>query len=131
MSMARTASDITLQEWKNYRPAEAIESRLRANKAQIAKRRRQAWRLARRAANVLRTGFGAEKVIVFGSLARRDWFTPWSDIDLAVWGVPPTRFYEAVDTVVGLSADFKIDLIDPESCRPGLREAIDREGIAL
>jgi hypothetical protein len=40
----------------------------------------------------------------------------WSDIDLAVWGIPAAAFYEAVAAVTGLDAEFCIDLLDPESC---------------
>jgi hypothetical protein len=58
-----------------------------------------------------------------------DWFTRWSDIDSAAWGIPPDAFSRAVAAVTGLSAEFKIDLVDPEDCRPALRQAIDREGI--
>ena len=70
----------------------------------LQRRRRQAWRVARQAAELLRNQYDADKVVVFGSLVRDDWFTPWSDIDLAAWGIPPDRFYGAVAAVMGLSA---------------------------
>ncbi len=91
----------------------------------------QAWRLSRRAARLLRTRFGARRVIVFGSLTHADWFNLWSDIDLAAWGIPPERFYAAVAAVTGLSPHFKVDLVDPETCRPELRELIEHEGIEI
>ncbi|PKO20979.1 MAG: nucleotidyltransferase domain-containing protein [Chloroflexi bacterium HGW-Chloroflexi-1] len=94
-------------------------------------RRQRAWRVARQAAKVLREQFGAQRVVIFGSLAQRGWFTQWSDIDLAAWGVPDERFYQAVATITALSPAFKVDLIDPETCRPRLRQAIEREGIEL
>jgi predicted nucleotidyltransferase len=87
--------------------------------------------VARRAAQVLRRRFGASKVIVFGSLAHEEWFSAWSDIDLAAWGIPPDRFYSAVAAITGLSSAFKVDLVDPETCRPTLRAAMEREGIEL
>jgi hypothetical protein len=58
-------------------------------------------------------------------------FTPWADIDLAVWGVSVENFYSAVAAVTGMSATFKIDLVDPETCRPSLLEAIKKEGVEL
>lgn len=69
--------------------------------------------------------------MVFGSLAQETGFTNWSDIDLAAWGIPPQRYYAAVAAVTGLSPEFKIDLIDPTTCRPGLKEVIERDGVAL
>ena len=67
----------------------------------------------------------------FGSIVNREWFTPWSDIDLVAFGIPASEFYRAVATITGLSHEFKIDLIDPETCRPGLNQFIDLEGVEL
>lgn len=87
--------------------------------------------MARRAAELLRERFGATKVIAFGSLAHRAWFTPWSDIDLAAWGISSDAFYQAVALVTGLSPEFEIDLIELEGCGPALRQVIEREGVEL
>jgi predicted nucleotidyltransferase len=70
-------------------------------------------------------------VVAFGSLAHRDGFTLWSDIDLAAWGIPPDAFYRAVAAVTGISSEFKIDLVAPEDCPPSLRRVIEREGVSL
>ncbi len=94
----------------------------------MSRRRRRARLAAHKAAELLRSEFGAKKVLLFGSLARRGGFTLWSDIDLAATGVPPTRFFEAVGAVSGLSAEFKLDLIDLEACSPTLYEKIMEEG---
>lgn len=51
--------------------------------------------VARNCADRLRTRFGAERVIIFGSVTGD---TPWhgrSDIDLAVEGLPPELFWRA------------------------------------
>ena len=129
--MARTALDLTMQEWQAYHPGGLRDGSegLQGDK-EADERRRQAWRVARRAGQMLREQFGASKVVVFGSLAH-GWFTPWSDIDLAAWGILPDRFYVAVAAVTGFSAAFRVDLLDPETCRPVLREALEREGVEL
>ena len=49
----------------------------------------RACHAARTAADLLRERLGATRVIVFGALAHDDWFTRWSDIDLAAWDIPP------------------------------------------
>ncbi len=45
-------------------------------------------------------------------MTKRYLFTPWSDVDLAVWDVPDDKFYAAVGAVTGLDTDFKVDLVD-------------------
>lgn len=127
--MARTAINLTPEEQQMYRPGLAMQQRTEAEEKRLARRHSQAWRLARRAARLLRTQFGARRVVVFGSLAHAAWFNPWSDVDLAAWGIPPERFYAAVAAVTGLSPRFKVDLVDPETCRPELRQVIEREGV--
>lgn len=94
-------------------------------------RKQQALRIAKQSSHILRNQFGARKVVLLGSLTRDADFGPWSDIDLAAWDIPPDRFFMAVAAVTGLSADFKIDLIDPLSSKPPLREWIEREGVEI
>lgn len=129
--MTRTALDLTPEEWRTYHPDKAVEGAAVARAARQERRRRQAWRIARRAASLLRSEYGATRVVAFGSLVHDAWFTPWSDIDLAGWGIPPERFYSAVAAVTGLSSTFRVDLVDPDACRPTLRAALEREGVVL
>ena len=123
-----TALDLPPHTLKKYRPLEAIRRRKTGKRLEVAKRRRRASLAARKAAELLRSEFGATRVIVFGSLARHGGFTPWSDIDIAAKGIPPMRFFEAVGAVTGISAEFKIDLIDLETCPTSLRETLETEG---
>ena len=123
--MGKTALDLTREEWQAYRPG------VKVSQDQVWERWERAWRVAQEAARVLRQQFGATRVVAFGSLARRDWFTPWSDIDLAAWGIPPEAFYRAVAVVTGISPEFKLDLVAPEDCQPSLRHVIEQEGVPL
>ena len=123
--MARTALDLTSEELRSYRPDREFDDR------QMAERRKQAWEFARMAARLLRERFGATRVVTFGSLAHGNWFSPWSDIDLAAWGIPADQFYRAVAAVTGISPDFRMDLVDPEDCRQSVRQSIEIEGIDL
>lgn len=123
--MARTALDLTDEELQAYRPGREPDEQ------EVTERWERAWEVARIAARLLREGFGATRVVAFGSLARRVWFNPWSDIDLAAWGIPADQFYRAVAAVTGVSPDFEVDLVDPEGCRPAVRRFIEREGIDL
>ena len=123
--MARTALDLTAEELQAYRPDREPDERLETEL------RERAWEVTRAAARLLRETFGATRVVVFGSLAHRAWFNLWSDIDLVAWGIPADQFYRAVAAVTGLSPDFRVDLVDLETCRPAMRRFIEREGIDL
>lgn len=46
-------------------------------------------------AKVLKERFNASKVVLFGSATRSD-CSQWSDIDLAVWGIPNSDYFKAV-----------------------------------
>jgi uncharacterized protein len=129
--MGKTALELSQEEQRAFQPAEAIRQRNKDRQNEIEIRRREAWLLARKAAGLLKSEFGAARVVVFGSLAREDWFTTWSDVDLAAWGISPARYFEAIATLTGLSPIIRIDLVDPESCRPKLRDTIEREGVEL
>ena len=74
--------------------------------------------------------YGARKVILFGSLARGDQGALF-DIDLAVKGISPARFFEAVAFVTGLSRKWKVDLVDVDDCEVPLRDMIEQEGVVL
>jgi predicted nucleotidyltransferase len=130
-SVVHTALDLPVEERKLYDPANAIRKRQITTRKELSDRRQRALKVAQQAANLLRETYKAQRVVIFGSLARGDGFTLWSDIDLAVWGVPPDQFYAAVAVVTGLSAEFKIDLVDPDFCRPILLDFIDHEGIEI
>ena len=123
--MGKTALDLTRDEWQAYQPSVELDQDL------LSERWQRAWKTARQAAQVLRHRFGATRIVVFGSLTHRDWFTPWSDIDLAAWDIPPDAFYRAVAVVTGLDPEFKVDLVVPEDCQPSLRRVIEQEGVAL
>jgi predicted nucleotidyltransferase len=123
--VARTALDLTPEEYRAYHPGKQWDEE------QVAARWSRAWEVARTAAQLLREKFGAMRVVVFGSLAHRASFSPWSDVDLAAWGIPVDQYYRAVAAVTGMTSDLGIDLVDPNDCRPRLREVIEREGIDL
>lgn len=69
--------------------------------------------------------------MVFGSLVDRSRFNRWSDIDLAVLGIPAARFYAAVGAVTRLITDFKVDLVDIDDCKESISKAIIREGVEI
>ncbi len=69
--------------------------------------------------------------MVFGSLVRAGCFTPWSDVDIAAWGLSPKDTLRAIGTVMDVDTAIAINLVDVGTCRPELLAAIEQEGIAL
>jgi predicted nucleotidyltransferase len=111
----------------------ALRRRDRSERAAKTARFKRARATAHAASEVLRTEFGAARVVVFGSLVEEDgaWFGARSDIDLAAWAIAPEDFFDAVARLETLSAEFEIDLVAMERCPPHLVASIDRHGVAL
>ena len=125
--MGKTAAVVDPLE--GYR--KTAERRRRERELQVRHRRVRAWEAARKAARLLKDEFGATRVVLFGSLAQLERFTPWSDVDLAAWGLQPEDTFRAVAAVLGVDPEIEVNLVDVNSCSPALREAIEREGIEL
>ncbi len=90
-----------------------------------------AWEVAKRAANCLRQEFGPMDVWIFGSLVHQQWFSPTSDIDLAVEGLPSEVYLIALAGLQDLAPEFKIDLICLDRCPPHFGKTILQEGQCL
>lgn len=117
------------QELSVYR-ATARRRRERDREAEQA-RRDVAWAAARRAADLLRAQYNVTRVVVFGSLAHGGWFTPWSDVDIAAWGLAERDSLFALGAVMDLDAGVEVNLVDVNTCTPELLAAIERDGIEL
>lgn len=126
-----TALELTREEWERYDPAGAVAARREREAAALEARHAQGREVARRAAIVLYEQFGAKEVYLFGSLLYEEALTLWSDIDLAVVGIPPTDYFEAVAAIEKLDAEFEIDLVALEDCHEGVQATIKRDGVLL
>ncbi len=124
-----TASRITSEEMITYRTA--ARQRQEREQRELVRRQERAWELARCAANELRAKFGADRVMVFGSLVRAGCFTPWSDVDIAAWGISPKDTFKAIGAIMDLDAEIEINLVDIGTCHPELLASIEREGVEL
>lgn len=129
--MSMTALDLSPEELKKYRPLDAIKKRRAKFSAEITSRRRRAMIAAHKAAKLLKNEFGASEVILFGSLARRGSFSLYSDIDLAVRGIAPEKFFAASAAIERVDVNFQIDLVDLETCPAALLQKIEKDGKPL
>jgi predicted nucleotidyltransferase len=90
-----------------------------------------AWETARKAAKLLKDRYGVNRVRVFGSLVQEWRFHPGSDIDLAVEGLEPADYWEALTSVMFLDDQVSIEMVDQTTCRPEIWSAVEQEGIDL
>lgn len=61
----------------------------------------------------------------------RAFFTRWSDVDVAAWGIASEDTFRALGAVMDLDTPVDINLVDVNTCRPSMREIIEEEGIDL
>jgi len=94
-------------------------------------RRQEALALARRLAEMLRQEFGADRVLLFGSVVHARLFHERSDVDLAAWGIAEDRYLRAVARCLEEDPRFSVDLIRVEEAPPGLLHRIEEEGMEL
>ena len=87
-------------------------------------------REAERLSSYLVKDFGAEAVYLFGSLAWSDTHSPETDIDLAVLGLPPEQYFEAIG-FLERESNFPVDLVELEKLSNHFRERILNEGRKL
>jgi predicted nucleotidyltransferase len=127
--MTKTAFSLTPKEIAAYRRAASLVKPKR--RGMVKARRTRAWQVARKAARILKAEFGAEKLMVFGSLLHPALFHERSDVDLAVWGLSGRKYYRAVSVLLDIEPSISVDLIAFEDARPALQEVILKEGREL
>lgn len=124
-----TALKLTPEEMATYQAA--ARRRSEQEQQELALREKRAWELARRAATLLREQFGATRVMVFGSLAHKGCFTPWSDVDIAAWGIRSQDTFRAIGAVMDVDAEIEVNLVDVGTCSASLLTTVEREGVEL
>jgi predicted nucleotidyltransferase len=125
--MVLRAQDLSTSKLEEYRKTAIRRQKVSISKAKT--RREKGWKLARKAAKLLRTRFQAKRVAVFGSLLHEARFTRWSDIDIAVWGIPADQTFRAIGAVMDLDSSVELNLVDVNTCSPGLLRAIEQEAV--
>ena len=125
------ALDISPEELDRYRAAARRRATSRRLTPSDVAARDELLERVRAAAATLKARFGAKRVIMFGSLAHEAWFSANSDIDLAVEGLAGDSYYRAWRAVEEIVGDRAVDLVEVETAREPLLNAIEREGVAL
>jgi predicted nucleotidyltransferase len=97
----------------------------------IMSERTELLQQVKQVAKLLKSQFDVQRVILFGSLAHQAWFTPDSDIDLAVQGLPSSNYWQAWRAIEEIITNRKIDLVEIETVSPTLKRIIEQDGIEL
>ena len=126
-----TILDLPRDEWQPY--IEAVRQQTEPRELTPAERQKREDVLARvrEAAAVLKQRFRARRVYLFGSLAHAAWFTPASDVDLAVEGLSGDDYWAAWRMVEDIIGDRPVDLVVLETIRGPLLDTIHRQGVEL
>ena len=119
-----TAKDLSPEELAQYH--QRLDQHFKSRKVDEALLQR-AWQTAHRIAEMLYEDFGATQVAVFGSLAEPESFSKWSDIDIAIWGIPNDKYFRAASVASDISGLFKVDLVDFKDCKGLFRERIQSQ----
>ncbi|MBC8179685.1 nucleotidyltransferase domain-containing protein [candidate division KSB1 bacterium] len=86
---------------------------------------------AQRIVNLLESaGFKFSKIYLFGSVSRDAALSSWSDIDLAIEGLPEEMYYKAYAFLLKKSR-FAIDLKPFEQLDAMLKEKIRKKGMIV
>lgn len=128
MSPTPSKTDLAPDELEAF--AAAWKQRARQDKEAERRRVEAAMGEARRAAKLLAERYGVTRVLLFGSLVSHRRFRPESDIDLAVEGLAPERFFTADAELAG-EISFPIDLKVLSDFPSESRARIEREGVVL
>ncbi len=125
-----TALELTQEGRDRYREAARLRPTPPAMTAAERQERDALLRRVKQAAALLKTRFGARRVVLIGSLAHRAWFAPDSDVDLVVEGLGGD-YWQAWREVEDTIGDRYVDFIEMESAPDSLQSVIRRYGVDL
>jgi len=124
----RTAKNLTPGEVRRYRTRHQRSSKIEQLDELLLQR---AWQTAHRVAAMLYEDFSATQVAVFGTLAEKNSFSKWSDIDIVVWGIPSEKYLRALSEAENVSRLFNVDLIEFENCSGLFRDRVSSQAIRI
>lgn len=126
-----TVLELTRKGWRHY--IEAASRRPDRPELTPEEKRERKQLLARiqEVATVLKSRFAVRRAVLFGSLAHTSWYTPGSDVDLAVEGLDTKEYWQAWKLAEEIIGDHPVDFIEVETATESLKQAIKRYGVEL
>lgn len=119
----------TDEQLAGYRAAAQRRQQQRQNR--LRQRQQLGLALAQQASELLKRDFGANKVVLFGSMRSLDRLHERSDVDLAVWGINSRDYFRAVGELLSLNPDIAVDLVEAETAPARILQAIETTGVVL
>lgn len=111
---------------------QAWRERTRKDREKALERRHEALSAAQRAADFLRCNYGVKRVLLYGSLAWGDRFTPHSDIDLLVEGFEPSnRFWRMLAEIEEVTSPFPPSVVLADDASESLLRKVRDKGVEL
>ncbi len=113
-------------------PEKAVKNLLRRHEHQqkmACQRAQKAYESLPKLVRILSDNYGAERVILFGSLAREE-FRINSDIDLAVSGMAGENYFKALGHLL-MESPYSCDLVTIEDAPDLLKQRIEEDGVIL
>jgi predicted nucleotidyltransferase len=126
-----TALELKGEGWLRFMATDSTRETIAEISSESLEEREKILEKVRKAVKMLKTKFGVKRVILIGSLAHAAWYTPESDVDIVVEGLPDHLYWEAWKVLEDEIADRPVDLIDLESASASLKRSINRNGIEL
>lgn len=112
--------NVSLEQMQQY--ILTARARQQQRVATLKQRRQHGFKIAKTATQILKTEFGASRIVVFGSLLSEN-FHETSDLDLAVWRLPEKSYFKAVARLLSLS-NFEVDLVEVQYASSEILAAI-------
>lgn len=120
---------LTPEELQTYR--RSWQEHKKETARRLAERHREARQKAHAAAHYLKQNYPC-RVFLFGSLLNPERFGEYSDIDLAISGLPDhVNFWQLYYRMMEILSPFDFDLIELENVTPEVREYIIKKGLEL
>lgn len=114
----------TMEQYKQY-----WQKQFRVREKRRVERQHLARELAEKCAQILKEDFGVDTVFLIGSVVTGEGFHSRSDIDLAVEGLSPSRYFSALARCWEvLPPGFELDLIPLEDIDPERRNELYKTG---
>lgn len=87
---------------------------------------------AEKIAQYLKKTYGISNVILYGSLARNQWFDMHSDIDLFIEGLFEERsYFKILNEVEEIARPYKVSIVTDKEAADSLKNTILKEGREL
>jgi uncharacterized protein len=129
MAVEEDKVSLTDDQMAIYRTS--AERRQQQKRDRLQQRQKLGLTIAQQASELLKRDFQAEKVVLFGSMRLLDRIHERSDVDLAVWGLNPQDYFQAVGQLLALHPNISVDLVEVETAPPRLRHEIETTGVIL